>query len=129
LNGLISTLNNNQNITIELGSHTDTRDNNKNNAVLSQKRAQSVVDYLISKGIAADRLAAKGYGEDRPLISDAEIANLKSKEEKEAAHQKNRRSEFKVLREDYVPKIDPNAPKVAPKVQDASGEEEEKDGE
>jgi peptidoglycan-associated lipoprotein len=129
LNGLITTLNNNPNITIELGSHTDTRDNNKNNAILSQKRAQSVVDYLILKGIAADRLAAKGYGEERPLISDAEIGKLKSTEEKEAAHQKNRRSEFKVLREDYVPKVDPNAPKVAPKVQDASGEEEEKDGE
>lgn len=129
LNGLIKTLEDNPNITIELGSHTDTRDNNKNNAVLSQKRAQSVVDYLVSKGIAADRLTAKGYGEERPLIKDAEIAKLKSTEEKEAAHQKNRRSEFKVLRNDYVPKVDPNAPKVAPKVMDASGEEEEKDGE
>ena len=50
---------------------------------------------------------------------------MKSNEEKEAAHQKNRRTEFKVLREDYVPKVDPNAPKVAPKVQDASTEGEE----
>ena len=128
LNGLITTLDNNPNITIELGSHTDTRDNDKNNAILSQKRAQSVVDYLVSKGIAADRLTAKGYGESRPLINDAAIAKLKSNEEKEAAHQKNRRSEFKVLREDYVPKVDPNAPKVAPKIEDASGDnEEEKD--
>ena len=128
LNGLITTLNDNPNITIELGSHTDTRDNNKNNAILSQKRAQSVVDYLISKGVAAERLTAKGYGEDRPLINDKEIAKLKTDEEKEAAHQKNRRSEFKVIREDYVPKLDPNAPKVAPKVQDATMDEE-KDGE
>jgi outer membrane protein OmpA-like peptidoglycan-associated protein len=82
-----------------------------------------VVDYLISKGIAGDRMVAKGYGENRPLISDKEIAALATEEEKEAAHQKNRRSEFKVLREDYVPKEDPST-KVAPKIQNVEEEEE-----
>ena len=125
LNGLIKTLNDNPNIVIELGSHTDTRDNDKANEVLSFKRAQSVIDYLVSKGIAGDRMTAKGYGEKTPLISDKEIATLATNEEKEAAHQKNRRTEFKILREDYVPKEDPNAPKVAPKIENASDEEEE----
>lgn len=125
LNGLIKTLNDNPNIVIELGSHTDTRDNDKANEILSFKRAQSVIDYLVSKGIAGDRMTAKGYGEKSPLISDKEIAQMATNEEKEAAHQKNRRTEFKILREDYVPKEDPNAPKVAPKIENASEEEEE----
>lgn len=125
LNGLIQTLNDNPNIVIELGAHTDTRGTPKDNSTLSQKRAQSVVDYLISKGIDAERLQAKGYGESRPLINDKQIAAMKTNEEKEAAHQKNRRTEFRVVREDFVPKVDPNAPKVAPKIQDVSEEEEE----
>jgi outer membrane protein OmpA-like peptidoglycan-associated protein len=111
------------NITIELGSHTDTRGDNKSNSELAQKRAQSVVDFLISKGIAGDRLTAKGYGESMPLISDKEINALASNEEKEAAHAKNRRTTFKILRQDYVPKVDPNAPKVAPTIEDESDSE------
>jgi len=70
---------------------------------LSQRRAQTCVDYLISKGIAADRLVATGRGEDQPLISDAEIKAMKSEAEKEAAHQSNRRTVFKIIRFDYVP--------------------------
>ncbi len=124
LAGLVKTLNQNPNLVIELGSHTDTRGDNKSNEVLAQKRAQSVVDYLISKGIAGDRLVAKGYGENRPLISDKQIAGMASNEEKETAHQKNRRTEFKILREDYVPKEDPNS-KLAPKIQNIEEEEEE----
>ena len=120
LTGLVKTLTDNPNITVELGSHTDTRGDVKANAELSQKRAQSVVDFLISKGIAGDRLVAKGYGEGRPLVSDAEIAAVKVDEEKEALHQKNRRTDFKILRQDYVPKEDPN--KDAPKIEDASEE-------
>jgi peptidoglycan-associated lipoprotein len=128
LAGLVQTLNDNPNIVIELGAHTDTRGTPKDNSVLSQKRAQSVVDFLISKGIAAERLQAKGYGESKPLIGDKDIAKMKTNEEKEAAHQKNRRTEFRVVREDYVPKTDPNAPKqVAPKIEDMSGDEEEKE--
>lgn len=123
LAGLVKTMEQNPNIVIELGSHTDTRGDNKSNEILAQKRAQSVVDYLISKGIAGDRMVAKGYGESRPIVTDKEIAAMATEEEKEAGHQKNRRSEFKVIREDYVPKEDPNA-KKAPKVQNAEEEEE-----
>jgi peptidoglycan-associated lipoprotein len=108
LTGLIKTLNDNSNVSIELGSHTDTRGDLKSNAELAQKRAQSVVDFLISKGIAADRLSAKGYGESKPLITDSEIAALKTDVEKDEAHQKNRRTDFRITSFTYVPKEDPN---------------------
>lgn len=118
LDGLIETLNDNPTIVIELGSHTDTRASDSYNLSLSQKRAQSVVDYLIENDIAEARLVAKGYGETTPkvldnavgefpagsVINDAFIAKLKTEELKEEAHQLNRRTEFKVLRNDYVPK-------------------------
>jgi len=122
LDKLVQTLNDNPNIVIELRSHTDFRSDNKFNLDLSQKRAQSVVDYLISKGIAPDRLVAKGYGETMPKVVDKKIAqrysflpegqklderfikSLATVEEQEVANQINRRTEFKVLRTDYVPK-------------------------
>lgn len=121
LDKLVETLNDNPNVTIELMSHTDSRDTEQFNLELSQKRAQSVVDYLIGRGIAADRLTAKGYGETSPKVVDDEIMkdapflrlgttlselyinSLASDEQKEIAHQINRRTEFKVLRTDYVP--------------------------
>jgi peptidoglycan-associated lipoprotein len=121
LDKLVETLNYNDNITIELMSHTDSRDTEEYNLTLSQKRAQSVVDYLISKGISLDRLTAKGYGESTPKVVDADmiakypflragtplteqyINSLTTDEQKELAHQENRRTEFKVLRTDYVP--------------------------
>jgi len=118
LDGLVETLNDNPTIVIELGSHTDTRASDSYNLSLSQKRAQSVVDYLIEAGIEAERLVAKGYGETTPkvldnqvgefpkgsVINDAFIAKLATEELKEEAHQLNRRTEFKVLRSDFVPK-------------------------
>jgi outer membrane protein OmpA-like peptidoglycan-associated protein/tetratricopeptide (TPR) repeat protein len=82
---------------IELGGHTDTRGEAADNLVLSQGRAKAVVDYLIKEGIAADRLVAKGYGETLPKIADAEIAKLKTTKEQEAAHRKNRRTEYKII--------------------------------
>ncbi|MBM3420814.1 MAG: hypothetical protein FJY11_06745, partial [Bacteroidetes bacterium] len=119
LDKLTETLNDNPNITIELMSHTDSRDTEEFNMGLSQQRAQSVVDYLIEKGIDPARLSAKGYGESSPKIVDAEIESqypflragitlteqyinsLPSEEQKEIAHQINRRTEFRVLRTDY----------------------------
>ncbi|MBL4576795.1 MAG: OmpA family protein, partial [Opitutaceae bacterium] len=87
----------NPTIKIELSAHTDSRGGDSYNEKLSQRRAQSCVDYLIKKGIAAGRLVSKGYGETKLIKSDAEIAKLKFKEEKEAAHQENRRTEFKII--------------------------------
>ncbi len=122
LQGLIETLDANENIVIELASHTDSRDSDERNDILSQKRAQSVVDYLISRGIDPDRLVAKGYGERVPrtlnkdviregftiktgtVLNDSVINALSSTALKEAAHQLNRRSEFSILRNDYIPK-------------------------
>ena len=119
LDKLIETLNDNPNITIELSAHTDFRGENKANEILSQNRAQSVVDYLINKKINKDRLIAKGYGEAMPkkvtkkiaqkysflkngdVLNEDFIDHLETKEQKEQAHQINRRTEFKVLKTNY----------------------------
>ena len=97
LDRLTKLLTENPTIKIELSAHTDSRGGNAYNEKLSQRRAQSCVDYLIKKGIATDRLVSKGYGETKLIKSDAEIAKLKFEDEKEAAHQENRRTEFKII--------------------------------
>lgn len=129
LKELIKTLQENPKLVIELRSHTDSRPIPMTNDTLSQKRAQSVVDYLISSGINPQRLMAKGYAEREPrkleknisivyggksytFTKDTElntsfISSLKTTEEKEAAHQLNRRTEFKILRNDFVPSQTP----------------------
>ncbi len=116
LDDLVKTMNDNPKLVIELGSHTDSRPIPMTNDTLSQRRAQSVVDYLVEKGVDVGRLVAKGYGEKEPrvlrdetkdfkagdVMTDAFINGLKSKDKKEAAHQLNRRTEFKVLRNNYI---------------------------
>ena len=119
LDKLVETLLDNPNVTIELMSHTDSRDTEAYNQDLSQKRAQVVVQYLIDKGIEAERLSARGYGESTPKTVDAAVIaqnpflkagsilteqyinSLAGEEQKEIAHQINRRTEFRVLRTDY----------------------------
>ncbi|TVR74609.1 MAG: hypothetical protein EA408_02585 [Marinilabiliales bacterium] len=119
LDRLVEILNDNPHITIELASHTDSRGGADFNLNLSQRRAQSVVDYLIENGIAADRLVAAGYGKSRPRIVDERLAevypflpegtvlteeyieSLETEEMRETAHQINRRTEFEVLSTDY----------------------------
>lgn len=119
LNKLYETLEDNPNITIELSSHTDYRVGTKmTNEQLSQLRAQSVVDYLISKGIDKSRLTAKGYGATVPKIIDQKYAEMYDflnvgdkltpefiqqldKEKQEICHQINRRTEFRVLSTNY----------------------------
>ncbi len=96
LDRLAKLLTENPTIKIELSAHTDSRGGDKYNQDLSQRRAQSCVDYLIKNGISSDRLVSKGYGEEQLIISDAEIAKLKFEDEKEDAHQQNRRTEFKI---------------------------------
>jgi len=116
---LVEILNDNPNITIELGSHTDSRGTLDYNYDLSQKRAQSVINYLIEKGISTDRLKAKGYAQSQPKVVDAALVDqhsflstgmvldqktidlLDNDEKKDIVHQINRRTEFRVLREDY----------------------------
>tara|TARA_R110001592_G_scaffold346229_2_gene638700 strand:+ start:808 stop:2790 length:1983 start_codon:yes stop_codon:yes gene_type:complete len=97
LDKVVELLNKNPKMKVELGAHSDSRGSDAYNLKLSQDRAQSCVDYLTSKGIDKVRLNAKGYGESRPIISETDINNLKTDEEKEKAHQQNRRTEFKIL--------------------------------
>jgi outer membrane protein OmpA-like peptidoglycan-associated protein len=93
LDSLVMIMQDNPDIYIELGSHTDARQTDAYNMDLSQRRAQSAVDYIVSAGVTRDRITAKGYGESQLLIKNAK---------NEAEHQKNRRTEFKVL--SYNPK-------------------------
>lgn len=91
LNRLAEVLRQNASIRIQLGSHTDCRGNDAYNQNLSQRRAQSAVNYLISKGIDPTRLSAKGYGESQPSALCACSSCS------EAEHQTNRRTTFKVV--------------------------------
>jgi len=100
LDKIVDLLNLNDNLSIMINSHTDSRGSDDYNLRLSQARAQSCVDYLISKGIKKERLIAKGWGETDPLIKQDAIDQMVPKsEEFEAAHQKNRRTAFKVVGE------------------------------
>jgi outer membrane protein OmpA-like peptidoglycan-associated protein len=92
LNALVTLLNNNPQIKIQLSSHTDCRGLDDYNMELSQKRAQSAVDYLISKGIAVERLIAQGYGKSQ-LIDTCPCDKCS-----EDQHQMNRRTTFKILK-------------------------------
>lgn len=97
LNKLVSFLNENSSLKIEIGGHTDTRGDEKENQKLSQDRALAVYNYLVENGIEKERLTYKGYGESMPVISDEQIAKLSTDKEKEKAHQANRRTEYKVI--------------------------------
>ncbi len=93
LDGLVDVMRDNPSLEIELGSHTDSRGADKYNLSLSQRRAQSVVNYLVSKGVSRMRMVAKGYGETQ-LLNACEDG-IKCTDEQ---HQENRRTVFKVLR-------------------------------
>ena len=118
LDELIQLLNENPNITIELSAHTDYIGSDQYNEGLSQRRAESVVNYLIEHGITSDRLMPKGYGEGKPktikrkvaerypflkegdVLTEEYITKL-SEEQQEQCNQLNRRTEFIVLRTTY----------------------------
>ena len=118
LDELVNLLNENPNITIELSAHTDYKGSDPYNERLSQRRAESVVNYLIAHGIASDRLTPKGYGEGKPKKIKRKVAEkypflkegdvLKEEfvvqlpeEQQEQCNQLNRRTEFIVLRTTY----------------------------
>jgi len=118
LDEMVTMLKENPNVTIEMASHTDRVGTEEYNIALSERRAKSVVDYLIAAGIKADRLNPKGYGESVPktvtkrinkeypqfpegtVLTEEFIATL-SEEDQAAADQINRRTEFQVLSVDY----------------------------
>lgn len=119
LDSLVALLEENPNITIELGSHCDYRGPEEYNVGLSQRRAESVVNYLIEHGIAKDRLSPVGYGENRPKVVTRKIAEqnpflqegdtlseqfiltLPDEGTQEICNALNRRTEFRVLRTTY----------------------------
>ena len=131
----------NPNIVIQLRSHTDYRDADDKNVILSQKRADTCVKYLISKGVRADRLEAVGMGEGTPFVitgnyegfgkgafkegtelTEALIRKM-NKVNQEIAHQINRRTDFRVLRDDYVPPVDEAAIANADEAGQSKGDE------
>ena len=119
LDELVKLLNENPHVTIELAAHTDYKGSDQYNERLSQRRAESVVNYLIDHGIAADRLTPKGYGENKPktikkkvaakfpflkegdVLTEAYITALKDEAQQDSCNQLNRRTEFTVLRTTY----------------------------
>ena len=117
LDMLAEALKDNPNVVIELKSHTDFVGDNKSNLRLSQKRADACVSYLVSIGIDPGQLVAVGVGENQPFViekkkgrfkegdvlTESYINKIKMRKNKKKAHQYNRRTSFKVLREDYVP--------------------------
>lgn len=82
---------------VEIGTHTDSRGSDQCCMRLDTKRAESIYDYLVAKGVDASRLEPKGYGETQLLITDEEIDKMTTAMEKEEAHATNRRTEFKIL--------------------------------
>ena len=119
LDQLVKLLNENPHVTIELSAHTDYKGSDQYNERLSQRRAESVVKYLIAHGIASDRLTPKGYGESKPktikrkvaekypflkekdVLTEEFIKTLEDAEQQEQCNQMNRRTEFRVLRTTY----------------------------
>ncbi|MBX7094617.1 MAG: OmpA family protein [Flavobacteriales bacterium] len=91
----------NNDLVVEIKSHTDCRGSDAYNMKLSQERAQSCVDYLISKGIARERLIPQGYGETEPLFKCDDIEAIKKSDpdKYEEQHQRNRRTAFRVLKQ------------------------------
>jgi peptidoglycan-associated lipoprotein len=96
LDRLVKIMRDNPQITIEIGSHTDTNGTEQYNIELSQRRAKSVVDYLLAKMVAKDRLTYFGFGESKPLIYP-EMSDMDE--------QINRRTEFRIKSFDYIPRV------------------------
>jgi len=82
---------------VEIGIHFDSRGSDHSSIRLDKIRAESILDYIEGKGIDASRLLAKGYGKTLLIISDEEIAEMKTEQEKAEAHAVNRRTEFKII--------------------------------
>lgn len=119
LDKLVALLKENPHVTIELSAHCDYKGSAEYNKRLSQRRAETVVAYLIAHGIAADRLTPVGYGKERPkkikkkltekyqwlkegdVLTEDFIKALKDKKKEEICNQLNRRTEFSVLRTTY----------------------------
>ena len=144
LDELVKLLNENPNVTIELSAHCDYKGSAEYNKRLSQRRAESVVEYLTAKGIARDRLSPVGYGKEKPktirkkltekypwlkendMLTEDYILKL-DKDKQEICNQLNRRTEFIVLRTTYGMFDKDGKLKEQPKAQKPSEESNKKD--
>lgn len=122
LDSVVNLLNDNPNLVVELSAHTDMIGTEEDNLELSKKRADAVADYLVSKGIAESRLETKGFGESQPIVIEdehqkydwleegdvltPEFVEELTEEQQEIANQMNRRTEFRVIKNDYIPSLD-----------------------
>ena len=144
LDELVKMLNENPNITIELSAHCDYRGSAQYNKTLSQRRAESVVNYLIEHGIAKDRLTARGYGKEKPKVINKKLTEkypwLKENDElteefirklennqQDVCNELNRRTEFRVLRTTYGLFDEKGNLKKTPKPKTPKKNEEEED--
>ena len=143
LDELVKLLEENPNVTIELSAHADYRGSAAYNKTLSQRRAESVVNYLIEHGIAKDRLTPKGYGKEKPktirkkvtekfpwlkegdVLTEEFITAIGDKEKEEACNQLNRRTEFIVLRTTYGMFDEQGNLKVQPKKRNTETSEDD----
>lgn len=96
LEKLITFMQDNPSLQVEIHSHTDSKGDDKYNMTLSQKRAESVVNYLVNNGVSRERLTAKGFGESKPIAPNT-LANGADNPSGRAI---NRRTEFKIISED-----------------------------
>jgi outer membrane protein OmpA-like peptidoglycan-associated protein len=119
LDKLVALLKENPNVAIELSAHCDYKGPAEYNKLLSQRRAETVVQYLVEHGIEADRLTPMGYGKEKPktirkkltekypflkendVLTEEFIKTLENEEQQEQCNQLNRRTEFIVLRTTY----------------------------
>lgn len=142
LDQLVDMMNRNPNITIELSAHCDYRGNDQYNERLSQRRAESVVRYMIEHGIKSDRMTPMGYGESRPKVvsrkmterydylsegdtlTEAFILSNSDVDKQEEMNALNRRTEFKVLRTTYGTTLKEYSPAVPQPTSDINKEDD-----
>ena len=104
LDSVVAFLQKHDSLCIEIQNHTDSRGSNAYSVCLSCQRAQAIGEYFTSKGIELSRLGAHGYKDAYPLVSEEAILKMTDKNEIEMAHQKNRRTVFKIISVGNVPK-------------------------
>lgn len=100
LDSVIQFLNRNKQITIEIGVHTDSRGSDPSSLKLTRLRSEQVTNYLVKRGVPESQLTTKGYGETQLIISEEEVNKYKktNKLQYETLHQRNRRTELKIIR-------------------------------
>ncbi|MBN2728335.1 MAG: OmpA family protein [Bacteroidales bacterium] len=97
MDSLVDFLNIHSNLCLRIESNTDIRGSIEFNDTLSDRRAKSVVNYLVDKGINSDRLTSIGMGEKAPIIKEEEILAFPTREEQEKAHALNRQTVFRII--------------------------------